>query len=479
MKKFEIILLIFILSIAFAVRLYKINRPIADWHSWRQADTAAVSRNFIKEGFNPLIPTYDDMSSQTNGLDNPNRYRFVEFPIYNILIAAVWSVTGINVTYARLVTVVITLLSTGLLYLLVRKFSGVMVAALSSFFFATIPYNVFYSSTILPAPLMVMSVLALYLSFSNWLENEKSFLWAALSVIFANVAILVWPIALFFMLPIIYLTFQKHEFGAIKKLNLWLFAILSLLPFLFWRAWMTKFPAGIPSWQFLINEGNIRFKGAFFRWLIAERFGNLILTVGGFSLFILGLVRKPETKEKFFYYSWLASVAFYFTVFASGNVRHDYYQIPTVPILAIFMALGVKFLVEKPKEYFNKYVGILAAVVLVLFMYAFGFYEVQGHYWINRPQIIEAGQAADRILPKNATVIAPYNGDTAFLYQTNRHGYPVVDRSLSDFVKNGTDYLVSVDVADAGIANLAKNCRTLEKTSDYVIIQLSLDCVGK
>jgi len=478
-NKSELLLLIFILLVAFLVRLYKINRPLADWQSWRQADTAAVSRNFIKEGFNPFIPTYDDMSSQTNGLDNPSRYRFVEFPIYNGLIAAVWSQTGINVIYARLVTVVVTLFSTTFLYFLVRKFSGVTVAALSAFFFATIPYNVFYSSTILPAPLMTASVLGLYLSFTNWLEKEKSIVWGALSVIFANIAVLAWPIALFFMLPIIYMAFQKYGIGAIKKLNLWVFAILSLVPFLLWRAWMTRFPAGIPNWQFLINEGNIRFKGAFFRWLIAERLGNLILTVGGFALFILGLVKKPQPKEKFFYYSWLVSVALYFTVFASGNVRHDYYQIPTVPILAIFMALGVKFLMEKPTEYLNKYVGILTALALVLFMYAFGFYNVQGNYWINRPQIVEAGQAVDKLLPKNATVIAPYNGDTAFLYQTNRHGYPIVDRPLSDFVKSGTQYLVSVDVNDAGIANLAKNCRTLEKTADYVIIQLSLNCVGQ
>ena len=112
MKRFEILLVALILIVAFATRLYKINRPLADWHSWRQADTAAVARNFVKEGFNPFIPKYDDMSTQTNGLDNPNRYRFVEVPIYNSIIAAVWSFTGINILYARLTTVLISVLST-------------------------------------------------------------------------------------------------------------------------------------------------------------------------------------------------------------------------------------------------------------------------------------------------------------------------------------------------------------------------------
>src|SRR3990170_7476453 len=165
------LLRLLILFVGLILRLYKIDRPIADWHSWRQADTAAVARNFIKEGFNPFIPKYDDMSKQANGLDNSQRYRFVEFPILNTVIAGVWSQTGINVTYARLVTVFISLGSIVLLFLLVKYLSGLSVAALSAFFFATIPYNVFYSSAILPGPLMVFGILGLYFYFVKWLES--------------------------------------------------------------------------------------------------------------------------------------------------------------------------------------------------------------------------------------------------------------------------------------------------------------------
>jgi len=210
-KKIEVGILSLVLFLALALRLYKIDRPIADWHSWRQADTAAVARNFIKEGFNPFIPRYDDMSSQANGKGNPERYRFVEFPIYNSIIAAVWSVIGISDISARLVTVFITLGSTIMLYFLVKALSGWQIAALSAFFFATIPYNVFYSSAILPAPLMVFFLLALYLAFVNWLKNEDNKLLLG-SIVFANLAILTWPIALFFMLPLLYLALNKYKF---------------------------------------------------------------------------------------------------------------------------------------------------------------------------------------------------------------------------------------------------------------------------
>ena len=476
MKKVEIFLLLIILFVGLLLRLYKIERPIGDWHSWRQADTASVARNFIKEGFNPFIPKYDDMSKQANGLDNPQRYRFVEFPILNIIIAGVWSITGINETYARMVTVFITLGSILLLYFLVRSFSGKMTAFLSGFFFATIPYNVFYSSTILPAPLMIFGILGLYLSFVMWLKSEK-WVFLAISILFANLAILSWPIALFFLLPIVYLSYEKYGLNLFKNFKLWIFAFLSIAPFIAWRIWILNFPEGIPNLQFLLNQNNIRFKGAFFRWLVAERMGKLILTVGGFVLFVIGLLAKPTKKENHFYLVWLASLILYFVIFASGNVRHDYYQIPIIPIASIFMAIGTIKLFNLPSEHFSKILGPSVALILIIFMYAFGFYEVRGYWWINRPEIVKAGMAADKILPKDATVITPYGGDAAFLYQTNRHGYPVVDRSLQEFIKNGTKYLVSVDIKDEGIQKLAKNCKLLASENDYLILELSENCV--
>ena len=478
MKNLEFVLVSILLIFSFAIRLYKIDRPVADWHSWRQADTAAVSRNFIKEGFNPFIPKYDDMSSQANMLDNPNRYRFVEFPIYNIAVYGVWSITGVSDMWARMTTVAFSLLSTLLLYLIVRHYSGRTIAFLSAFFFAAIPYNVFYSSTILPGPAMVCFILALYYFFTKWLKKPNSLIWASLSVISANLAILTWPIAAFYFIPAAYLAFEKYGFSAFKKTNLWIFALLSIVPFLAWRAWEARFPEGIPNFTFLLNEGNIRFKGAFFRWIIIERLGKLIITIGGFILFVLGLIKKPGF-ERGFYYSWLVATALYLSVFASGNVRHDYYQVPIIPTLAIFMGIGTKTLFTLPKNSFNKFVGPVVAVLAIIFMIVFGYYEVQGYYWINKPQIVTAGKAVNRLLPKDATVIAPYGGDTSFLYQTNRHGYPVVDRPLEDLIDKGTKYLVSVDVGDAGIQNLARNCTVIAKTNDYVLVEMQKSCIGK
>jgi len=44
-----------VMVLALVLRLYKIDIPLADHHSWRQADTAAVARNFVKENFDFFI----------------------------------------------------------------------------------------------------------------------------------------------------------------------------------------------------------------------------------------------------------------------------------------------------------------------------------------------------------------------------------------------------------------------------------------
>ncbi|MBI2051881.1 glycosyl transferase, partial [Candidatus Roizmanbacteria bacterium] len=51
-KKIDFLILFAILLVALLFRWYKIDTPLADLHSWRQADTAAVSRNFVRESFN-------------------------------------------------------------------------------------------------------------------------------------------------------------------------------------------------------------------------------------------------------------------------------------------------------------------------------------------------------------------------------------------------------------------------------------------
>jgi hypothetical protein len=106
-------------------------------------------------------------------------------------------------------------------------------------------------------------------------------------------------------------------------------------------------------------------------------------------------------------------------------------------------------------------------------MLLLGIYEIRENYKINHTQIIAAGRKADSMLPKDALVIAPYNGNTAFLYQTKRWGWPVVDESIEGMIAKGADYYVSVNKGDNDTRNFIKKFKTLYEENDFIILDLN------
>src|SRR3989344_4289621 len=156
MRKALIILLIILIG-AFYVRLNRFDWPVADWHSWRQVDTSAVSRTFVQDGYDILRPRFPDLSKGVSLIDNPQGYRFVEFPIYNVAQAFLYQQIGRYTLeeWGRLVTIFSSLTSIIFLYLLVAKYTNTRTGLMSAFFFAFIPYNIYYGRTILPDQSMV------------------------------------------------------------------------------------------------------------------------------------------------------------------------------------------------------------------------------------------------------------------------------------------------------------------------------------
>jgi len=471
------------------VRLYKINNPVADWHSWRQADTSAVTRNFIKKGINIFYSQYDDLSNIASGKDNPQGYRFVEFPLYNALTAIldkIFSQLKFSVEiWGRLVSIFASLVSIYLLYLIVKQFLNKEIALLTAFFFSFLPFNIFYSRAILPEPLMIACSLAMFWFFVRWIEknsklktqNSKSqrkaqnYLIYGLALAFASITLLIKPFTVFLFIPILYLVVKKKGFKGLFSFPVILFFGCSVVPFILWRLWISQFPQGVPAWQWLLNGDGIRFKGAFFYWLFGERLGKLILGYWGLPLLFLGILIKFK-KENLFFYWWGIAMLVYVSVVATGNVKHDYYQIITIPIICVFLAKGAYFLLTKGKELFSFVACCLLLVACCLFMLAFSWYGVRSFYWINRPEIVEAGQVANEILPKNAKVIAPYGGDTAFLYQINRQGWPI-GFEIEDKIKKGATHYVSINPQDPEPKELSARYKVIKKTDKFIIIDLT------
>lgn len=473
-KYFEYLLLAIILILGFVVRLYKIGNPIADWHSWRQADTASVSRVYLEQGINLLLPRYHDISSIQTGIFNPKGYRMVEFPFYNALNATLAKAfTSISLeVWARLITISTAIITSFFLYLIGKKLMGKWGGILSAFFYLFIPYNIYFTRVILPDPLGVMFGIISLWAFLEFTTSDKKIL-VYISGLFFGLAMLIKPYLGFYLFPIIYLALKKYgikKFLTDKKIiiSTLIYLILAFVPFILWRGWEGRFPEGIPFYEWAFNGNHIRFRPSFWYWIFGERLGHLILGSLGLVPFFFGVL---NTKVKnLLVHAFLAGALFFVIVVASANVMHDYYQILTIPAVALTLAAGSIYLWNQ--LVFNKWLARTVLAFLIMVMLLTGWNQIVGDYNINHPEILIAGKAVDKITPKDALVVAPYNGDTAFLYATNRWGWPALDNSIDNIIKEGADYYVSVDLGSADTKIIQARFKTVEKTDKYIIVNL-------
>ena len=467
-------LLPLILLLALILRLYHFNNPIADWHAFRQADTASVTREYLKAGsVDYLRPHYHDLSNIQSGFDNLDGYRMVEMPFINGAIASL--ILGVEkmgwhwdlVVISRLGSILFSLLSIWALFNLSKEISDEKLAYLSALIYACLPFAIYYGRVILPEPyFLFLSNFSLW-QFVLFLKKKNKRLGNyLLSIITLALAALLKPFVIF--LGPLYLALIWHFLGKKFWQEAWLYIypVIAFLPLLAWRQWILNFPTGIPVSDWLMNGNGIRLRPAWFRWLFYERLTKLFLGFAGLILLLSNCCQKR--KDFAIYFSWWLSILIYLIVIATGNVQHDYYQNLLIPIVVISMARGSLILFEKFK---NKIWGIVVVSLILLSSFYFSWQEIKGFFNVNHWEYIEAGKVVDQLVPKDAKVIAPAMGDTIFLFQTNRSGWPI-GFAIDEKIQNGATVYVTTTY-DNEARELEARYQTIEKTDQYLILDLT------
>jgi hypothetical protein len=114
----------------------------------------------------------------------------------------------------------------------------------------------------------------------------------------------------------------------------------------------------------------------------------------------------------------------------------------------------------------------MLVVIAIAFAFAFSWYDIRGNFQVNHWEIVQAGRRIDEITPKDAVVVAPYNGDTAFLYQTNRQGFAYLPFPIKDLIDRfNATYFVSVNYDEQTKKIMAKYT-VVEEKPEYVIVKL-------
>jgi hypothetical protein len=498
--------LITILVVSFCLRLYKIDSPIADWHSWRQADTASVAFEYTQPQMATLdkllTPKYHDLSNIPSGQENPQGFRMVEFPIINYFVAlVVTSLPQLNPTtdlvwVYRLVNTSLSVVTILVVFLLIKKITlKNNLALLTALIMAVMPYSIFYSRSILPEVALNFFNFASMLTFLFWLETQTKSLknralnlvvtlfWLASTWLLLALAFLIKPIAVFMAPAFAVLALSKLGFvKTFFNLQIWILTS-SILPVLWWRTHIQQFPEGIPANRWLLNGNGIRLKPAWWRWLFGERIGLMMLGNWATGFAFLGLVGRIKSKAShklnLFNLSLIDLVTFaltlgwllYLVVFATGNVQHDYYQIPLIPVLSLLLARGIIIIYNLLIKNYSKFLVISILIIPLLLSLFLSWYQIKSFFNINNPAIVEAGKAVQTLTPRSAKVIAPYMGDTAFLFQTLRKGWPI-GHEIQNRIQMGATHYVSTTY-DEEARTLELQYQTLEKNNNFILIDLT------
>ena len=318
--------ILLILLLAAVPRAIRLDAPVS---TWREADTAAIARNFAQHGFRILYPEVDWGGGTPGFVES-------EFPLYSFLTGLGIAALGPGDQWGRLLSLLCSLATIYGLYLLVRKLVSEGVALWSALFYAILPMNIYYGRSVMPeAALLMCSVFGLYF-FSAWLDRGRGrdfiLTWLCLSL-----AVLLKIPTLYLGLPLLFLAWEKHGRRTFRTEKLWLLAGLILLPAALWyyHAHQLFRESGLTFgiWGFGTDKwGNpdLLVSPEFYNRIFFKSIAEHHLTYPGFAAFVIGFCVTRRRRALRFFDWWLAAVVIYFLIVAKGNKVHSYYQLPFV-----------------------------------------------------------------------------------------------------------------------------------------------------
>ncbi|PIZ97203.1 MAG: hypothetical protein COX79_02985, partial [Candidatus Levybacteria bacterium CG_4_10_14_0_2_um_filter_36_16] len=198
----------------------------------------------------------------------------------------------------------------------------------------------------------------------------------------------------------------------------------------------------------------------------------LILGYAGVIFLSAGIFQVLKHKNKGFFISFLLSSLIYLFVMATGNVQHDYYQILIIPTLSMFSGIGVLWLYNKLRRIGGQFLGFGVCVGIAVICFLLSWNSVRDFFNINDGVMVKSAYGARKVLPKDALIIAPYDGSTTFLNLIQRQGWPVLEKSVDQLSLMGAEYLVLANPTKNDFEGFGKQYKIFASSSSYLILQL-------
>ena len=486
----ELFLLCVLISVAVLIRLIKISQPFIDHWSWRQCDVAMIAENFYLNGFNIFYPEM----SYTGNLPG---YVGTEFPLLPFIASLFYLVFGIQEWVGRSISVMFFAVSIPFFYLLVKKASNERSAILAAVTYSLIPLSIFAArSFITDMAMLSFSIIALY-CFAEWLDRPTDMRWFIAAGVGTSLAILVKLPAVIIGLPLLYLALQSYGLRMVREPKIWLFGSISLgfpIAWYFHTYLVSLNPPYILFWE---PSSLARFVNLDVYAAIARQTFDSSLTPLVSATMLIGLFVPSQMKFGRVFHWWLVAMVL-FVIFAGRGNRHQWYQLPVVPIAAACTGMAIDYVLQKLNKFIGTKVALIAATSIVFVGLAYlSYIYVKPLYASWQAPAWRAGREVNLVAPKNAIVVVATNKcDPTGIYYTRRKGWHFMEKdgwcsgtpsnsreavdNLEKLRRQGGTHLVFdkytmwwLDEYKELGKHIESNYQRLRQTDQYIIFDLS------
>ncbi len=328
--------LLAIVSLGFIARAATAGAPLFDHHSWRQADTAAIARNFATSRLNPLYPQIDNRGARPVG------YVATGLELHAFLVALVAQVTGFATPIGRLLSALWYIGSALLVFTLTRGRYGDAAAFASAFIYSCgFPLVLFVERAFLNESLLLCLSFAVLTATDRYVRRS-SVVWLIVAAVAICLIGAVKPTFLIVVAGVFALFLERYGWRGLSRVEPYVLVLVGALAAAAWLTWAahlgreTGLTFGLTDKLF---DAGILTEPGYWRKvstrLLKDLFGPVGLTAGA-----IGAVTAWRDRR----YMELALVAggiVYLVVVTPGNYHHDYYQIPLVTGWTILAGLGL------------------------------------------------------------------------------------------------------------------------------------------
>ncbi len=341
-----------VLLTAAAFRLWHVDVPLIDAHSWRQVTNADIARHFAEGSLDLLHPRVS-----WGGVDGVVG---MEFPLLQWMTGVLWRVTGESHVVARLVAAVFSVGGVACLYGLGARLFGRAAGLAAASLMAVSPSVTFFGRSFLSDTPMLTFMVAAVWAWDVYFERPT---WrrAALAGALAALAPLVKLPAILVLAPIAGVGWRQRRWRVLVDGKTWvcLTTAVAVTAAWYWHADRIFLQTGLtqavfrPSGTYPADVApGVAFESVSHwatkarllsgdAWLqFLDRFWMLHLTTVGMAGALLGWWQARRHAGRTAVDLWALGALALFLVAIEGQYWHEFHQLPLLPPLFLYFGVG-------------------------------------------------------------------------------------------------------------------------------------------